>query len=339
MPLQLPSWGVGSPQQVCRYQDLIRGVGRLATRCGCDIVHANRCLPEGLIALALRRLRGLPYVLTVHGEELNTMSTSRELRVLGRLVLRGAARVIANSQHTRSLLADWRIRAERIDVVTPGVDLQRFVPADPREIENHRAALHWHDRCVILTAGRLQQRKGHDMLLRALPRLIASTPSVLYAIAGGGALHEPLVKLAHDLGVADHVQFQGELGQAELCRAYQACDVFALPNRTVAGDFEGFGMVLLEAQASGRAVLAGDSGGTAEAMRDGVTGVVADCTAPEPLAAALRPLLRDASRRAAMGDAGRQWVAERFDWDLLSAQLRRSLEDVRPTATRIRLAA
>jgi phosphatidylinositol alpha-1,6-mannosyltransferase len=91
-----------------------------------------------------------------------------------------------------------------------------------------------------------------------------------------------LERLVVENGVSDTVQFLGELPDERLIECYQQCDLFVLPNREVDGDFEGFGMVLLEAQACGKPVIAGDSGGTAETMVPGVTGLIADCTSPEP---------------------------------------------------------
>lgn len=106
----------------------------------------------------------------------------------------------------------------------------------------------------------------------------------------------------------------------ELIVCYQQCDVFALPNRQVGWDIEGFGIVLLEAQACGKAVLAGRSGGTVEAIQSGVTGELVPCEQPEPLAEAIVGLLSDPERRRAMGAAGRAWVLGRFDWPVLQRQ-------------------
>ena len=125
-------------------------------------------------------------------------------------------------------------------------------------------------------------------------------------------------RLVEELNVSDNVSFAGEISDAELIRAYQQCDLFVLPNREVDGDFEGFGMVLLEAQACGRPVLAGDSGGTAETMKRGETGLIVDCTSPEPLAEAVIDLLSNPTRLEQMGEAARTWVLERFDWSALA---------------------
>jgi phosphatidylinositol alpha-1,6-mannosyltransferase len=148
-------------------------------------------------------------------------------------------------------------------------------------------------------------------------------PDVLYAIVGDGEERAALQHLARHEGVADSVQFLGELDDATMVHCYQQSDVFALPNREVKGDIEGFGIVLLEAQACGRAVVAGLSGGTAETMRVGETGEIVDCSRVEPIVEILSELLTDSERRGRMGEAGRAWVVDMFDWSVLSRQAER----------------
>jgi phosphatidylinositol alpha-1,6-mannosyltransferase len=173
---------------------------------------------------------------------------------------------------------------------------------------------------VVLTVGRLQRRKGHDHLIRALAGIRKRVPDVLYAIVGDGEELSALQRLARHEGVADSVQFLGKLDDATMVHCYQQADVFALPNREVEGDIEGFGIVLLEAQACGRAVVAGMSGGTGETMRVGETGEIVDCSRVEPIVEILSELLTDSERRDRMGEAGRAWVVGKFDWSVLCRQ-------------------
>src|SRR5207245_855592 len=135
-------------------------------------------------------------------------------------------------------------------------------------------------------------------------------------------------------GLGEHIQFLGEVGDDELIRCYQQCDLFVLPNRQVGQDIEGFGMVLLEAQACGKPVIAGASGGTAETMRIPETGRVVACDGPDDLAAAVIELLSDRARLDRMGAAGRQWVAEHFDWGALSRQALELFERYAPRSGR-----
>jgi phosphatidylinositol alpha-1,6-mannosyltransferase len=172
----------------------------------------------------------------------------------------------------------------------------------------------------VLTVGRLQKRKGHDMMIRALRAVREAVPGVLYVVLGDGDEAAALRLLAEREGAADDVQFLGEAGDDLLVDCYQQCDLFALPNRRVGGDIEGFGMVLLEAQACGKPVLAGASGGTAEAVNEPETGRVVRCDNPDTLAAAVIELLSDRDRLERMGEAARRWAVERFDWGALSRQ-------------------
>lgn len=322
MPLAFSTWGVASPAGLRQYVAAARRLRRLARANGVTAIHAGKCLPEGLLGWFLRKWCGLPYLCYVHGEELNLASLSRELGFLTQRVLRGAEIVIANSRNTERILREeWHLPGEHVRVLHPGVDTERFVPAerDPEE----RAKLGWFDRPVVLTVGRLQKRKGHDMMIRALGAVRQSIPDVLFAIAGDGEERPSLQEMVALEGVAANVQFLGEVDEGRLLTCYQQCDLFALPNRQVGKDIEGFGMVLLEAQACGKPVVAGDSGGTAETMRPGETGFVVPCDTPERLAELAAELLRDRPRVAHMGEAARAWVVERFDWASLTRQAAR----------------
>jgi phosphatidylinositol alpha-1,6-mannosyltransferase len=277
------------------------------------------------MALALKWSLGLPYLCYVHGEDVGTAVNSREHRMLVARVLKGAKCCIANSQNSARLLREqWNVPEARVHVLNPGVDTNYFVPSqrDPEV----RQRLGWHDRKVVLTVGRLQQRKGHDMLIRALPTIRDGVPNVLYAIVGEGEELQSLESLAGECGVQKEIQFLGNLGDSDLLCCYQQCDLFALPNREINGDIEGFGMVLVEAQACGKPVLAGRSGGTVETMNVGATGEVVPCESPAPLADAVTRLLLDDAGRAEMGRRARQHVVERFDWDELTLQARNLFE-------------
>jgi phosphatidyl-myo-inositol dimannoside synthase len=332
MDLQLPSWGAFGLRRSVAYLAAYQQLCEIVYRHDVEAVHAACCLPEGFLAWMLRRRFGLPYLVYVHGEELNVAGTSRELSWLTRRALRSAELVIANSQNTADILRErWQTPLERVRVLHPGVDATRFRPM-PRDVAT-RARLGWGSRRVILSVGRLQKRKGYAKLIKALPEIIRSVPDVLYAIIGAGDERETLDRLVEELGVAKHVLFHDELRHENLIEAYQQCDLFALPNIEVAGDIEGFGIVLLEAQACGRPVVAGRSGGTAETMRDGETGVIVDCRDVPVLTATVRELLCDDLRREQMGEAAHRWIIARFDWNVLCPTALRTFGEL--TGTRV----
>ncbi len=327
LPLTLPDWGLASLRGLRGYWRAFRALRRLVKAEGVTRVHCGRCVPEGWLALLLKRFYGLPYLCYAHGEEVKRapsgegfgVLSSRQLCWMTRKVLRGADFIIANSRNTEQILrGEWGMPAERVRLLYPGVDTQRFVP-DPRRPEV-RGRLGWGDRPVVLTVGRLQKRKGHDQMIRALRGVRQSVPDVLYSIVGDGEERRALEELVAREGLGGSVQFLGEVNDRTLIECYQQCDLFVLPNRQIGSDIEGFGMVLLEAQACGKPVLAGASGGTAETMRVPQTGRLVSCEGPDELAAQVAALLADRGRLEQMGLAAREWVVDKFDWAALSRQ-------------------
>ena len=319
LPLAFSNWGIfdlrGGPQYAAA---LARLVPLIRARKP-EVIHCGKYLPEGLLGLLAGRITGVPFECYAHGEELTLGLTTRELRWLGAKVLRKTRRIIANSQNTRGLLMQkWAVPAEKIIVMHPGVDASRFKPAELSRPARER--LGWQGRRVVLTVGTLQKRKGQDMMIRALPEIRRHCPDVLYAVAGEGRERDYLEGLVDEHGVRDLVQFRGLPTDEELIECYQQCDIFALPNRQVDWDIEGFGIVLIEAQACGRPVIAGDSGGAPETLVPGETGELVRCETPGPLARAVIALLDDANRRTIMGANGRRWVETRLDWNVLSRE-------------------
>ncbi|HKA02038.1 MAG TPA: glycosyltransferase family 4 protein [Candidatus Solibacter sp.] len=319
VPLEMQTWAVKSFHGLRAYWRAIRRLRKLVKEENATMIHCGRHLPEGLMGLALKCWSGTPYGCYIHGEGLFTAMTSGELCLLTRHALRNADFLVANSWNTERILReDWDIPAERIHVMYPGVDTDRFVPA-PRSA-GARSRLGWGNRPVLLTVGRLQLRKGHDQMILALNTIRQTFPDVLYAIVGDGEERECLDRLIVREKLAEHVQFLGEIQDEDLVTCYQQCDLFVLPNRKIGDDLEGFGMVLLEAQACGKAVVAGDSGGTRETMRIPQTGHIVPCENPNELAQLVARLLGEPARLTSMGQAGREWVVERFDWAALARE-------------------
>lgn len=339
LPLTLSDWGLASWTGFSGYWRLFRTLRKIVRERGIDRIHCGRCLPCGFVALMLNKLDGIPFSCYVHGEDANAVSlgaadgvlSSRQLRWMTRQVMNSVSTIIANSRNSaRIAIEQWGLPAERVKLLHPGCDTNYFVPA--ARDTNVRNALGWGDRPVLLTVGRLQKRKGHDMMIRALSQVRDAIPDVLFAIVGSGEELEPLQRLVESEGQQNHVLFHGKLSDEQLRQAYQQTDLFVLANRQIGTDIEGFGMVLLESQACGRPVLAGDSGGTAETMSLGETGEVVNCDTPDQLALRLIQLLLDRDRLDQMGRAGRAWVAEHFDWTALSQQAA-ALFGVHPTTT------
>jgi phosphatidylinositol alpha-1,6-mannosyltransferase len=284
------------------------------------VVHCGRPLPEGLAALLARCRGGSPYVCWAHGEDLTMALTSREFTWLSRQVFRFAAAALANSCYTAEMLRRFAVPAQKIHVVYPGVDIETFRPdVDGCALRGRFAAA---GDVVLLTVGRLQRRKGHDMAIRALAMLRGDLPHLRYVIVGDGEERARLEQLTRTLGVADRVLFAGTVSSTHLAAYYAACDIFVLPNRVEPGDVEGFGIVFLEAAAAGKPTIGGDSGGVPEAIEAGRTGLLVDAADAGHVAAAIRQLASSNEQRQAFGAAGRRRVCERFTWSRAAREVR-----------------
>ena len=314
LDLAMPFRGISQTDSLKHYTRQFRTIRRLAIANDVKMIHAARPLSEGLIARAVKFATKIPYLCYVHGEDVNIAMTSRELKILTRSVLKHCSSIIANSSFTRELLLkDWGVSSDKIVLMHPGVDTRYFTPAS----SNSERPDHWKQKVVLLTVGRLQKRKGHDTVIRAISELADTGVPLHYVIVGGGEERERLESLAKTLDVKDQVEFAGEIDDVTLRRYHQNCDIFVLANRTIGRDVEGFGIVLLEAQACGKPVIAGASGGTTDTMLLGESGYVVNCDTPAELASIIRSEMLSADRRSQMGNIGRAHVVEQFDWEIL----------------------
>lgn len=284
-------------------------------------IYAARALPEGLVAWAVARLTGRPVLTWCHGEELTTWGWNRKFKAMG-FALRHADRVLANSDYTRDTLVELLgVEPERIALVYPTVDEKRFQPRAPSDELRAQIGLTENQK-LVLSVGRLQRRKGFDAVIRALPTLLRQGLDVHYAVIGIGPYQEGLVEIIRQLGLEERVHLLGHVDYDDLPRWYNTCDVFAMPNREIDGDTEGFGLVFLEAASSGKPAVAGLAGGTGSAVVHEETGLRVDGDNIAEIAAALQTLLLDPTWAEKLGRAGRNRVVANFTHDRRVEELR-----------------
>ena len=219
------------------------------------------------------------------------------------------------SQYTRGRFSRAFGPDAALERLAPGVDIDRFEP-DSVARAQMRTRYRLGNRPVVVCVSRLVPRKGQDMLIRALPALRERIEGTALVIVGGGPYRDELHRLASRFGVVEHVVFTDAVPSDELPAHHAMADVFAMPCRTRGHglDVEGLGIVYLEASATGIPVVAGNSGGAPESVRDGETGLVVDGGDVGAITAAVGDLLADPARAAAMGAAGRRWVIDDWQW-------------------------
>ncbi len=216
------------------------------------------------------------------------------------------------SRYTSDLLKTLGVSADRNHVIPNGVNSERFVPGPSDELN---VQLGINERPVILTVCRLVQRKGIDTVLSALPAVIEAVPDVLYVVGGRGPDQERLEKLSSDLGISNHVLFAGYISDEDLPAYYNLCDVFTMPAHHQPPDVEGFGLVFLEAGASGKACIGSTAGGIPDAIEDGETGLLIPPGDSTQLSEKLIFLLKNPNAAARIGTQARLMATTEATWD------------------------
>lgn len=285
-------------------------------------VFAGRALPEGLVALIVARLTRRPVLIYAHGEELTGWGRGRKFQAMC-FTMQRADWILANSDNTRdTLISLLGVEPQRVALTYPTVDEDRFRPGRPDDNLRHAIGLEG-DKKLILSVGRLQRRKGFDAVVRSLPVLLEQGLDIEYALIGIGEDLDYLQELASKLGVTARVHFLGHVSYEALPCWYNTCGLFAMPNRDINGDTEGFGLVFLEAAASGKPAVAGKAGGTGSAVVENVTGLRVDGENIDEIAAALAYLLNNPEISARMGQAARERVLANFTHKRRVDQLRK----------------
>jgi phosphatidylinositol alpha-1,6-mannosyltransferase len=292
------------------------------------VIHALRAFPEGVAAwLCWRRNRRTRRLVTyVHGEEILVSQTSRQLTMLANRVYQDSDLIIANSENTRRILAETYSGVESVSI-HPGVDVKRFSQVgDIRE--GYRKARGWpSETVVVLTLARMEPRKNHAMVIRAVTGLRAEGIPVALICGGDGPERKALEKLASDLRVAPWVHFVGSIGEEEKPTLFSSADIFAMPSVSVGAMIEGFGIVFLEAAAAGLPTVCGNSGGQCEAVLSGKSGFAVDGKSLEAVAHAIKRLATNSNLRRTFGDAGRKWAADN-DWEILGEKVQSAVRQV-----------
>ena len=260
-------------------------------------------------------------VTTFHGGELSVRCNISRLAFINRYVLKRSCRhsslILANSNYNKEVLQNFGVAASKIFVTGCGVDWDIF--ASVPDTEYAKSKLGFSGKRIILSLGRLDERKGFDSVLRCIPGILRKFPDALYVIAGRGPMKAELEKLVPHLGLQNYVRFVGQISHESVVHYMAACDIFAMPYRETARDgVEGFGIVLLEANCCGKPVVAGRSGGVIDAVEHYKTGILVDPYNLKDIEDALVKLLEEPDLAARLGCQGRQRVEQHFKWKTIA---------------------
>lgn len=302
-----------------------RRAASIAREHDCDAVLFGAAAPLGLLAEGLKRRTGIRQAVAItHGHEVGWAKLPVARGLLHRIAEHTDI-VTYLTDYTRHRLAPVVGKVTDLRQLTFGIDIDEFSPEVDGEGMRRRHGLG--DAPVVVCVSRLVPRKGQDSLIDAFGVVRRAVPDARLLLVGGGPYEKHLRARIAARGLDDVVVVTGSVPRDELANYYAAGDVFAMPCRTRRRglDVEGLGVVYLEASATGLPVIAGDSGGAPEAVRDGETGYVVPGGDTETLSKRLVELLTDDDLAARLGKTGRDWMCTRWTWPHLADRLAQML--------------
>jgi D-inositol-3-phosphate glycosyltransferase len=317
------------PEFTDEFGEAVAGLARRVPG-GYDIIHPHYWL-SGIASLPVALELDIPLVQSFHSVAAMKNAAlgpgdipEPELRLRSEAFLaRQSDAVIASSSAEAAVLIDEvGAPADRMWIIPPGVDLAMFAPTSPEAQGSVRRMLGLEsDRPLVVIAGRIQPLKGHELAVRALAELRALrgwAPLLVVAgevTPGGEGFGARLRELASELGVSGDVRYVGALHRDTLAELLAAASVTIMPSFS-----ETFGLVALESAAAGTPVIAYRTGGLAESVEEGVSGVLLGTRDPRYWATEIAVMIENDERRSTLGLSARAW-AERFTWGAAAASL------------------
>lgn len=292
-------------------------------------IHCGQILSSGIAGLICKKWLHLPFVVYVYGSETVRFGNQRFSHWLLRKLTKEANLVVVNSEFTKSEYLKFGVPKLKLIKITPGVDTEIFRPGEKHQALLRRFNLDGEK--VILTVSRLDERKGHRWVIESMPILLKKFPNTKYLIVGSGREEQGLKNLVNKLKLQDNIEFVGAVDEHELPDFYRLCDIFVLANSEtqndskLKGDYEGFGIVFLEASACGKPVIGGLSGGVEDAVVPGKTGYLLPPKSTKDLISAISILIEKPNKAEYMGKQGRIRTLKEFDWHIIARKMEKIL--------------
>lgn len=295
-----------------------------------DIIYAQWLIPGGFVGAVVSRLTGVPLVISVHGSDVYVAERRGITRPAVQLALRSSCHLIACSSDLGQRVVNLGMPGERVSVIPYGVDVDRYNPEYGAAMGLRSALQIAEGQYVITAMGRLVYKKGFAYLIQAMPEVLARFSDAVLLIAGEGDLRAELEQLAESLGVRRQVIFTGHVAWDRTPALLAMADLLVLPSIVdQAGNVDGLPNVLLEAMASGCAIVASDVAGVPDVLTDGQNGLLVSEKDVDALSKAICTLLDNPSLRQRLGDAARATTVEYLSWMRIAQRVDATLESCR----------
>lgn len=286
-------------------------------------VLVGQILPLGTVALCLSKILNFDYIIFTHGMDIVLPQKNARKNWLVKKILKNSKIAVASSNFTKQELLKFKINENRIIISYP---CPRIKPPSDENIKNNLIKKYnLKNRKIILSAARLVERKGFDLVIKAISQAVKEINNFVYIIAGEGEYSDELKKMACASGYSDKIIFVGKISDEELKAFYNLCDLYIMPSRNINGDVEGFGIVYLEAGSFGKPVIGGRSGGVIEAVIDNKTGILVNPESVLEISDALTRLLKDNDLSDKLGQCARERIKNKFSWDQQVEKLKKFL--------------
>jgi phosphatidylinositol alpha-1,6-mannosyltransferase len=319
---RLPSSPIKPIQTFKRLFSFVHGIRTFKP----DLLIASGERSIWLSGLVLPFLR-VPWVIIGHGSEFGAMNTLAAR--LTRMTAKRAKAIICVSQFTQRIMMNMGIKKPQSVIIHNGADQDTFHVLPKEDIIAFRRKENSPDKFIILTVGNVSDRKGQEVVVRALPDILRKRPNVEYWIVGLPQKKAELSALARELGVESALRFWGRVETEQLVNLYNACDLFVMTSRQLSdGDFEGYGIAVIEAALCGKPAVVSNNSGLAEAVIDGVTGLVVPQDDPKATAEAILSLANAKGKLENLAVNARHNAVSHQTWDIISQRYLYLLNDI-----------
>jgi len=279
-------------------------------------IFVHHVLPVGYIAWLLKKVNKIPYTVFFHGTDLEVGTKNKWKKKRLEQVCFLADKIIVNSNFLKNKFeSKFENLKKEIQIINPCPSDIFFTTISNKQLKKIESKLALQGKKVILTVSRMAEGKGYPHLVHALPKILEKVPSLVWVIVGDGPKKQIILDLIQKKSLQNVVRFVGQVPQEELLKYYQVADLFVLLTHPDTEAEEGWGTVFLEAAASGLPVVAGQAGGSEEAVLNLKTGLVVDVNHEEAVVSAIIDLLEKEKYAKGMGGRGRQRVLEEFRWN------------------------
>lgn len=277
-------------------------------------VLVGHILPLGIVAYFLSKILKFKYSVILHGMDFSFAIRTRRKRLIVKKILKNSDSIICANKYTADMINLFLKKdIGNIIIVNPGIEIN--ATRNMKNITQLENKYNLDKKIVLFSLGRLVKRKGFDKVIKAMPIIIKKIPNLIYFIAGAGPDKEYLERCKNNLEdkfIKNHIIFLGKISDEEKKAWLNICDIFIMPSRDIDGDFEGFGIVYLEANMAGKPVIAGDSGGVQDAVVNRLNGLIVNSQSVENIAESVIKLSLDKELRKKLGEQGKERVIKNF---------------------------